>query len=63
MSGEYSKKSSDPASRGRADEILVNTFMTFFAYLYGEFKHSVIIIRGEVRKRERGREGGRKIYI
>jgi hypothetical protein len=37
VSGEYSKKSSDAAARSRADEVLVNTFMTFFAYLYGEF--------------------------
>ena len=38
MSGEYSKKSSDASSWSRADEIVVNTFMTFFAYLYGELK-------------------------
>ena len=37
VSGEYSKKSIDAASRSRADEIVVNTFMTFFAYLYGKW--------------------------
>ena len=57
MSGEYSKKSSDAASRSRADEILVNTFMTFFAYLYGEFKNSVMII---IREKVRMREGERR---
>lgn len=42
ITSEYSKKS--PARKGagvsKADEIVVNTFMTFFAYLYGNLNHA-----------------------
>jgi len=36
ISAEYIKKAAS-ATSGRADEIVVNTFMTFFAYLYGRY--------------------------
>ena len=38
ITSEYSKKASAKkgSSTSKADELVVNTFMTFFAYLYGE---------------------------
>ena len=37
ISSEYSRRSSRKESNSsKADELVVNTFMTFFAYLYGE---------------------------
>ena len=36
VSSEYSKSSQPRADPSRADEIVVNTFMTVFVYLFGE---------------------------
>ena len=36
IAGEYQKPASKRANPCRADEIIINTFMIFFVYLYGK---------------------------